>query len=266
VVATGVLRRPAAPKPPPRLPAFAIAASSASPPVSGDVWVTYQGAAAASAQLSGEIKDAARGYVARLYAQPFPYTASPAPVASVALHPKGKRAPYLFQVTPAVATRYHVSVFQDRSGKRSLASSPTATVYVVPSVSHGSAQSCSRPTCHETFTLNVLVAAQAIGTELSKPWYTYFGLNLSRSAARPPAAPAVLQLGAGGPHVSAPRRVSGDDFVVTVTFSFTIGKKSGYTWLWGACTQGSVAVDGVGLPGPHGCGGKTIPVVHSYLG
>jgi len=265
VVATGVLRRPAAPKPPPRLPAFAIAARSAAPPVSGDAWVTYQGGTAANAQLSGEIKDAARGYVARLYAQPFPYTAKPAPVASVVLHSKDKKAPYLFQVTPAVATRYHVSVFQNRTSKRSLASSPSTTVYVVPSVSHGSAQSCRRPTCHETFTLNVLVAAQAISTEISKPWYTYFGLSLSKSAAKPPA-PSVLQLGAGGPHVGAPRVISGDEFVVTVTFSFSLGKKGGYTWLWGACTQGSVAVDGVGLPGPHGCGGKTIPVVHSYLG
>jgi hypothetical protein len=266
VVATGVLRRPAAPKPPPKLPAFSIAAKSTSPPVSGAVWVTYQGAAAATAQLSGEIKDAARGYVARLYAQPFPYTAKPVPVASVVLHSRDKKASYLFQVTPAVATRYRVSVFQSRTGRRSLASSPTTTIYVVPSVSHGSAQTCSRPTCHETFTLNVLVAAQAVGTEMAKPWYTYFGLNLSRSPAKPPASPAVLQLGAGGPRVGAPRRVSADDYVVTVTFSFTIGKKSGYTWLWAACAQSSVAVDGVGLPGSNGCGGKTIPVVHSYLG
>jgi Protein kinase domain len=266
VVATGVLRRPAPPKPLPRLPGFPIAARSALPPVSGDVWVTYQGAAAADAQVYGDIKDAARGDVARLYAQPFPYTARPGPVASVVLHPKGKKAPYVFQVTPAVATRYHVSVFQSRTGRRSLASSPTATIYVAPSLSFGTAQTCSRPTCHETFTLNVLVAAQAIGTEISKPWYTYFGLNLSKSAAKPPAAPTVLQLGAGGPHVSVPRRVSGDEFVVTVTFSFPVGKKDGYAWLWAACTQGSVAVDGVGLPGPHGCGGKTIPVLHSYLG
>jgi hypothetical protein len=266
VVATGVLRRPAAPKPPPRLPAFAITAKSASPPVSGDVWVTYQGAAAANAQLYGEVKDAARGYVARLYAQPFPYTAKPGPVASVVLHSKSKKAPYLFQVTPSVATRYYVSVFQSRTGRRSLASSPTATVYVVPSLSHTSAQACKRPTCHETFSLNVLVPAQAIATEISKTWYTYFRLNLSKSPARPPAAPTVLQLGAGGPHVSAPRQVSGDDFAVTVTFSFPIGKKNGYAWLWTACAPGSVALDGIGLPGPHGCGGKSVPVVHSYLG
>jgi hypothetical protein len=266
VVATGVLRRPAAPKPPPRLPAFAIAARSALPPVAGDVWVTYQGAAAADAQLSGEIKDAARGYVARLYAQPFPYTAKPVPAASVVLHPKGKKAAYLFQVTPALATRYRVSVFQSRKGRRPLASSPTATVYVAPSLSHGTARACTRPTCHETLSLNVLVPAQALAAEISKPWYTYFGLSLSRSPARPPVAPAVLALGAGSPRVSAPRQVSGDEFVVTVTFSFPVGRRDGYTWLWTACTQGSVALDGVGLPGPHGCGAKTIPVAHSYLG
>jgi hypothetical protein len=266
VVATGVLHRPAAPKPVPRLPAFAIAARSTSPPVSGDVWVTYRGAAAAHAQVYGEIKDPARGYVARLYARPFPYTARPVLVASVVLHPKRKKAPYLFQVTPAVATRYYVSVFQSRTGRRSLARSRAATVYVVPSLSHGAAQGCTRPTCHETFTLNVLAPAQALGTEMSKSWYTYFGLNLSKSPAKPPAAPAVLHLGGGGPRVSAPRRVSADEFAVTVTFSFSIGKKDGYSWLWAACTQGSEAVDGVGLPGPHGCGGKTIPAAHSYLG
>jgi hypothetical protein len=266
VVATGVLRRPAAPKPPPKLPAFAIAARSAAAPVSGDVWVTYQGTTAANAQLYGEIKDAARGYVARLYAQPFPYTAKPAVVASAVLHSKHKKAAYLFQVTPSVATRYYVSVFQNRTGRRSLATSPAATVYVVPSVSYGPPHPCTRPTCHQSFTLNVLVPAQAIATELSKPWYTYFALNLSKSAARPPAAPTVLQLGAGAPHVSAPRQVSGNEFVVTVTFSFPIGKKSGYSWQWTACAQGSVDADGVGLPGPHGCGGKTVPVAHSYLG
>jgi hypothetical protein len=169
-------------------------------------------------------------------------------------------------VAPALATRYHVSVFQSRKGRRSLASSPAATVYVAPSLSHGAAQACTRPTCHQTFILNVLVPAQALGTEISKPWYTYFGLNLSKSPAKPPAAPAVLQLGAGAPRVSAPRRVSADEFVVTVTFSFAVGKKDGYTWLWAACVQGSVAVDGVGLPGPQGCGDKTIPAAHSYLG
>jgi hypothetical protein len=266
VVASGVLRRPAAPKLPAKLPAFPIAARSALPPVSGDVWVMYQGTADAQAQVYGKVRDAARGDVARLYAQPFPYTARPAPVASVVLHPKRKQAPYAFQVTPEVATRYHVSVFPGRKAAVSLASSPTATIYVAPSVSEGSAQRCSRPTCHESLTLNVFVPPAALGTEITKPWYTYFGLNLSKPPARPPAAPSVLLLGAGGPRVSTPRAVSADEFVVGVTFSFGVGKKDGYTWLWAACARGSLAADGLGLPGSQLCGAKSIPTAHSYLG
>jgi hypothetical protein len=264
VIASGVLRKPA-PKPPAKLPAFPIAARSALPPVSGDVWVMYQGTADAQARLYGEVKDPARGYVARLYAQPFPYTARPALVASVVLHPKGKHARYAFRVTPELATRYHVSVFPGRKSADSLASSPTATVYVAPSVSRSSAQACHRPTCHESLTLNVFVPPAAIATELTEPWYTYFGLSLSKSPAKPPA-PSVLLLGEGGPHASAPHAVSSDEFVVSVTFSFGLGKKGGYTWLWDACVPGSVAADGLGLPGSHGCGAKSIPVAHSYLG
>jgi hypothetical protein len=264
VVATGVLRSPAA-QPPPRLPGFPVAARSALAPVSGDVWVMYQGAGTADAEVYGEVKDAARGDVARLYAQPFPYAARPAAVASVVLRPKGRLAPYAFRVDPAVATRYRVSVFPGRRGRTPLASSPAATVYVTPSVSRGTATACTRPTCHEAFTLHVSVPPSAIGSEMSKTWYTYFGLTLSRSPAKP-AGPPVLQLGAGSAHVGAPRQVSADAYAVTVTFTFSIGKKGGYTWLWTACVPGSEAADGVGLPGSHGCGARTVPAAHSYLG
>jgi hypothetical protein len=266
VVATGVLRRPAPkPPPPPKLASFPVAARSGLPPQSGDVWVTYHGGGAAQAQVYGEIKGAARGYVARLYAQPFPFTARPAAVSSVVLHPKRSLTPYAFPVTPALATRYYVSVFQGRKAGRSLASSPAVTIYVATSMTRGTSQPCTRPTCHETFTLNVHVPSAALGTEISKRWYTYFGLNMSKTAT-PPAGPTVLQLGAGGARVGAPRRVSAGAYAVTVTFTFPIGKKDGYTWFWAACVQGSETADGVGLPGAHGCGAKTIPAVHSYLG
>jgi serine/threonine protein kinase len=266
VVTTGVLRSSARkPAPPPKLASFPIAARSALPPQSGDVWVMYQRGAAAQAQLYGEIKGAGRGYVARLYAQPFPFTARPVAVTSVVLHPKGKLAPYAFPVTPALATRYYVSVFPGRTARKPLASSPTATVYVATSVTRGTSQPCARPTCHETFTLKVHVPPLVLGTEISKRWYTYFGLNLSKSAT-PPAGPTMLQVWAGGAKIGAARRVSADEYAVTVTFTFPIGKKDGYTWFWAACVQGSEAADGVGLPGGHGCGAKAIPAVHSYLG
>ena len=266
VVTTGVLRSPAAkPKPPPRLASFPITARSGLAPQSGDVWVMYGDGGAAQAQVYGEVKGARRGYVARLYAQPFPFTARPAVVASVTLHPAHKLAPYAFKVTPALATRYYVSVFASRKSKRLLGSSPTAAVYVATTMTHTTARACSRPTCHETFTLKVRVPPSALGTELAKRWYTYFGLTLSKSATLP-KGPAVLQLGAGGPKIGTPRRVSADEYAVTVAFSFPIGKKGANTWFWAACAPDSETADGIGLPGAHGCGAKAIPAAHSYLG
>jgi serine/threonine-protein kinase len=266
VVTTGVLRSPAAkPKPPPKLASFPITARSGLAPQSGDVWVMYGDGGAARAQVYGEVKGARRGYVARLYAQPFPFTAKPAVVASVTLHPAHRLAPYAFEVTPVLATRYYVSVFASRKSKRLLGSSPTAAVYVATTMTHTTARACSRPTCHETFTLKVRVPPSTLGTELAKRWYTYFGLTLSKSATLP-KGPAVLQLGAGSPKIGAPRRISADEYAVTVTFSFPIGKKGANTWFWAACAPDSETADGIGLPGAHGCGAKAIPAVHSYLG
>lgn len=266
VVTTGVLHSPAAkPKPPPRLASFPITARSGLAPQSGDVWVMYGDGGAGQAQVYGEVKGARRGYVARLYAQPFPFTAKPAVVASVTLHPAHKLAPYAFKVTPVLATRYYVSVFASRKSKRLLGSSPTAAVYVATTMTHTTARACSRPTCHETFTLKVRVPPSALGTELAKRWYTYFGLTLSKSATLP-KGPAMLQLGAGSPKIGTPRRVSADEYGVTVTFSFPIGKKGANTWFWAACAPDSETADGIGLPGAHGCGAKAIPAVHSYLG
>jgi serine/threonine-protein kinase len=266
VVTTGVLRSPAAkPKPPPKLASFPITARSGLAPQSGDVWVMYGDGAAAQAQVYGVVKGARRGYVARLYAQPFPFTAKPAAVASVILHPAHKLAPYAFKVTPVLATRYYVSVFASRKSKRLLGSSLTAAVYVATTMTHTTARTCSRPTCHETFTLKVRVPPSALGTELAKRWYTYFGLTLSKSAALP-KGPAVLQLGAGSPTIGTPRRISADEYAVTVTFSFPIGKKGANTWFWAACAPDTETADGIGLPGAHECGAKAIPAVHSYLG
>jgi hypothetical protein len=263
VFTTGALRSPA-PKPIPKLPSFPIAAVSALPPLSGHVRVTYSFGTNAPAQIYGEVKDARRGYVARLYAQPFPYKAKPAPVRSVILHPHGKTAPYTFRVTPTLATRYHVKVFPGRRATTSVATSATTTVYVTAGISRGSGQPCARPTCHQTLSIDVFVPPSALNTESSKPWFAYFALNLSKSPAKPPAPPTVLQLGVGDPHVSV-RRVSADEFTVTVTFAFSIAK-DGDSWTWAACSQDSVAADGLGLPGNYGCGAKTVPAHSSYLG
>lgn len=98
---------------------------------------------------------------------------------------------------------------------------------------------------------------------MSKPFYPYFGINLSATGT--PSLPRWLYLNAGDPTVSGVRQVSATEFEVTVTFSFTIGA-DGYYFDWVTCTKDSLSADGLGLPGSHGCGAGRIRSGTGYLG
>lgn len=251
----------------PKPTALHVAARSATEPETGDVWTVYGLPGEGGAQIYGTIRGAVSGEVARLYAQPFPFSAAPKRVGSlVRLHPKGKagRASYSFQVTPGLATRYRVKVFQSRSATVALGSTAITTVYVASGFSSSAPlASCHRPVCHETVTGNMLVPAQAMSTEISKPVYAYLGLSLAKSGT--PAAPPALELGAGGAHVST-KLISATEYQITVTFTFSVGKTGGYKWAWNVCTKDTESQDGIGLPGSHGCGAKTIPNQINYIG
>jgi len=245
------------------LPGFPIEASSGLPPVTGDTWVIYQGGKDASARLHGDITGVKNGEVAQLYAQQFPYTSAPRPTGTVILHPSGRVAGYSFQVTPSLATRYRVELLRSSAAKAPLAASATRTVYVALNGTSGKSQACGRPVCHEVFHVIVRVPATALATELAKPWYPYFGLNLA--PAKAPAAPKRYRLDAGSPHVSRSRRISSTKFEVTVTYSFRIGDHA-YNWNWNICAKDTETRDGIGLPGSHGCGAKYLLVSAPYSG
>jgi serine/threonine-protein kinase len=257
---TAVLLRPH----PGPVPSFSpIAAKSAFRPVTGDVYVEYRGGSSASAELSGEVKRVANGEVAQLYAQPFPYQHAPVPAGSVLLHPSGGAATYAFRVTPVLATRYTVKVFGSSTAAAPLATSASRTIYVTAGGSYGTAQTCARPVCHETLPVHVLVPASALSTEISKPWWVYFNINLSTGQV--PAAPKALLLNAGNAHISAPQRVSADEYERTITFTFDIGSDA-YNWNWTSCSQDTESQDGMGLPGHHDCGSVSVLVSDRYLG
>jgi hypothetical protein len=98
----------------PNVPVPAVLASlSAAHTQDGDVFVYYQDSADASAQVSGQVTNAASGEVAKLYAQQFPFASAAAPVASATL--SGATAQYSFTVTPSLVTRYTVKVFRSSS-------------------------------------------------------------------------------------------------------------------------------------------------------
>ena len=236
---------------------------SALPTLSGDVYVVYRGGKQANAEVYGEIKNAANGEVAQLYAQQFPYDHAPAQVGSVILHPAGAAASYEFQVTPTLATRYRVELFQSSTATAPAGTSAVTTVYVTVSGNPVNVQTCSRPVCHESLQTTNFVPPSAMQTEISKPWYPYFGVNLSTG--KEPKPPEWLTLGAGSGRVTASHRISADEFSDTVTFSFRIGNDA-YYWDWNACSKDTEAEDGIGLPGHHGCGDGRILDSAAYVG
>ncbi len=242
---------------------FPITVQSTFPPVTGDVWVVYQGGKVASARVRGEITGVTSGEVAELYAQQFPFKRAPAPVSSVILRPAGGAATYAFTVTPVLATRYRVELFSSSTATAPLGQSATRTIYVTLSGTSGDGQTCARPVCHETFHVRVPVPAAALSTEIAKQWHAYFGVTLASKNQPPP--PAVLLLGAGHPHVTRSQRISATELGVTITFTFTVGN-NGYAWNWNTCLRDTEAADGIGLPGPHGCGRGRASASAVYLG
>ena len=242
---------------------FSIAAESALAPLSGDVYVVFKYGRQASARISGQLKGVTSGEVAQLYAQQFPYHRSPVPVGSVILHPAAKTATYSFRVTPSLATRYQVELFPNSTETTPLATTPTRTVYVTLIALSGDGQTCQRPVCRESLPSHVFVPASALSTEIAKRWYPYFNLNLSPG--KEPPSPKTLLLGAGHPHVTASRQVAPGEFELTVTFSFRIGNDA-YYWNWTTCAKDTEARDGLGLPGAHGCGARSVQASQIYLG
>ena len=246
-----------------KIASFAVSAKSDFAPLDGDVFVVYRGGKDSSARLRGVIKGVTSGEVAQLRAQPFPYSRAPVPVGSVILHRQGSTAPFAFTVTPSVATRYTVELLASSTASKPLASSATRTIYVTLTGSTENAQTCSRPVCHETFHMHVSVPAAALNTEILKSWLPYFAVKLAPS--KEPSPPKTLLLGAGHPNVAASQRVSATEFNVVISFSFRIGN-SAFNWNWNTCLKDTEAVDGIGLPGHHGCGAAQVLASANYLG
>lgn len=245
-------------------PTVPISLKSAQPAVTGDVYVVYLGGKQANAEVYGQISTAANGEVAKLYAQPFPYRDAPAQAGSVVLHPAGSTARYEFPVTPARATRYRVELFHSGTSLTPFATSGIATVYVALGTRVGRAKDCGSGTCYESLQTTFTSPPSALQAELSKPLYTYFAVRLAPKTA--PPTPTRLVLRAGHSQVVGVQRISADQFIETVTFSFQFGNGA-YSWAWGMCLKDSEAVDGIGLPGHHGCGDQGVPYpTPKYLG
>ncbi len=244
-------------------PAISIKATSDYKPVTGDVLVLFQGGEHASARIHGTITGASAGEVATLYARPFPYTKPFKSVGSITLSSPGTSTPYSFSVTPSIATRYKVELFASSTATTPLATSLVQSVYVIARFRTNRPPLCARPTCHLRFVVRISVPRSALGFEMRKRLYSYFGLRLSPTTA--PPLPRWLYLNGGHSSVSAARKISATEFSRTVRYWFTIGN-NGYGWAVRWCLKDFVSKDGLGLPGHHGCGASRVLRLAYYLG
>ena len=88
-------------------------------------------------------------------------------------------ASYEFQVSPALATRYRVELLPSSTASAPLGTSAMATIYVVIGRASEYTQTCGRRVCHESLFTDNYVPPSALQAEMAKPWYAYFGVNLS---------------------------------------------------------------------------------------
>lgn len=245
--------------PPP--PVVGIAASAVTPPVTGDVMVSYHGGKYARATISGTISRPAGGEVARLTAQQYPFSSLPTVIASTKITGRTRRLSYA--VAPSLATRYQIEVFPSSTAITPLSKSRVQTVYVALGVSGVLTKNrCPRPDCFWTIRIRLQAPPAAIEIESSKHLYFYFGLDLSHGAT--PPTPTTLRL-QQNIKVSTPTIMSTQESQRIVTFAFKIGKHS-YSWVFADCIPDTEHKDGIGLPGHHGCGNATVPASPIYLG
>jgi hypothetical protein len=242
-------------------PTITVAARSEFRPVSKDVFVAFHDGGAAQAELSGKVTGGVPGTdVLRLLAQPFPFKKPAVRVQAQGIAANGK---YAFLVKPSIATRYTVELFSSTSATSKLAAGPRKTIFVVAGGSASAPKKCGRPVCTEVFHLKVVLPPSAIARESHKHWFVYLGLHLS-AGSKLPSEPKTLTLHTNT-IVAKPTKVSATTYRTAVKFSFRVGNDS-YRLLWTSCTKDTAAKDGVGLPGHHGCGNKTISSKISYIG
>ncbi len=235
--------------------AVTISVKSQQPKVTGDTWVYYKGAnGAADGFISGQVSGFSAGETAALYAEPFGATSFTATGQSTTLTGTSPQT-YMFDVTPSLATQYEIQVL---NGTTTEATSGPVTVYVTEGSGHGSSKrSCSHTACKWKIVAKVLLPASAYSTESAKHPYLYIIVPGKHDK-----LPKYATLSTKSTS-SKPTKINSGEY--ELTFHFT-GPDKAYVPL--ACTKDSETVDGLGLPGRHGCGDKRVLVKDAlvYLG
>ena len=233
--------------------------------VGGDTMVRYGGTAAAgTATVSGTVTGIPAGVtsvVVTLLDEPFGASSFASTGRQYTALASDGTASYSFSVSPGLglATGYEAQVSHD--GAATPVTSAARTVYVIPQVTAVTTACTTRPVCHGLLTVTAKYPPSVFANESAKDWYTYSGIK--RSATSTPAGPASL---ARGPRPTGVIVDAAHDSVhFTVQYGFVLGT-GGYQWKLNYCTRDSESLDGLGLPGQHGCGDATVSASAPYLG
>jgi hypothetical protein len=195
-----------------------------------------------------------------LLAKPFGATAfASMPGEQATLRPVDGSARYTFPVTPTVATSYEVAI--SATAATDAVTSAASTVYVIPDITVTGLK-CTRPACSGQLVITSKIPPAAFTAESAKKLDVYRGLRVL--ADRTPAEPATLKLSGTASPVVPDQAKSTVRY--TVRYGFKIGATEGYQWKINYCALDTESTDGVGLPGRHNCGDKSISTQLPYLG
>jgi hypothetical protein len=226
---------------------ISISAQTANAPVGGLTWATF----GKTAQISGNTSDAQAGTAVELQKSSFPFSAG---FTAADETQTGTGGSYSFTTKPTLATRYRVALVSDP-----LSQSSTVTVYVAAKWINLPTRTCSGFSCHKQFGNRVVFPAAVAKQESTKRVYFYFGVRYG-SQTTPPTR--VRLDGTGRLH-----KLRGHTY--RTGFSVTFSTVQAYYYEWVICTRDSEARDGLGLPGHHSCGGRSIPysaIKKGYIG
>lgn len=226
---------------------ISISAQTSNSPVGGLVWAT----AGKAATISGTTGDGQAGTAVELQASKFPFSSG---FATIGQTQTGSGGSYSFAAKPTLATRYRVVLASDATSQSSV-----ATVYVSPNwMSHTNRCVPGTFSCQLHISAHVVYPAGTANREGKKRVYYYFG-DRSGSQTVPPASVRLIKKGRQHRHGLEYR----------VAFSVKFSTPTAFDYRWEVCTKDTEALDGLGLPGHHHCGARSIPmsaIQQGYIG
>ncbi len=227
--------------------AITISVRTSNTPVGGLIWATY----GTATQISGNTADGQAGTSVELQKSAFPFSGN---FSTVAQATTGSGGSFSFTAKPTIATQYRVILASDPTSQSSV-----ATVYVGAHWINLPAATCRGLSCHEHFRNTIIFPAAVAKREAAKRVYYYFGVRYG-SQTTPPTRVKLVKTGRLR-HLSGTRYQTG--------FSVTFSTVQAYYYEWVICTRDTEARDGLGLPGNHHCGARSIPysaIKQGYIG